>query len=44
MSPWKLSPKARLKPTSIHSMLITPIATKLWSIVETTFLVRTMPP
>jgi len=25
-------------------MLITPIVTKLWSIVETTFLVRTMPP
>ena len=39
-----LSPKARLKPTTIHSRLITPSATKLWSIVETTFLMRTMPP
>ena len=39
-----LSPKARLKPTTIHRMLMTAIATKLCSIVETTFFERTMPP
>ena len=44
ISPWTLSPNARLKPTTIHRMLITAIATKLCSMVETTFLVRTMPP
>ena len=44
INPWKLVPKARLKPTTIHSRLITPIATKLCSIVETTFFMRTMPP
>ncbi len=44
MTPWRLSPNARLNPTTIHRMLITAIATKLCSIVETTFLVRTIPP
>ena len=44
MMPPRLSPKARLNPTTIHRMLMTPIATKLCSIVDTTFLVRTMPP
>ena len=44
MTPWMLSPKARLNPTTIQRMLMTAIATKLWSIVETTFFVRTMPP
>ena len=43
-SPPRLSPKARLKPTTTHSRLMTPSATKLWSIVETTFFKRTMPP
>ena len=38
------SPKARLNPTSTQTMLITPSATTLWSIVETTFLNPTMPP
>ena len=38
------SPNARLKPTRTQSRLMTPSATTLWSIVETTFLKPTMPP
>ena len=44
MMPWMLSPNARLKPTTTHRMLMTAIATTLCSIVDTTFLVRTIPP
>ena len=44
MRPPMLSPKARLKPTTTQIRLITPSAMKLWSIVEMTFLMRTMPP
>ena len=44
MTPWTLSPNARLNPTTTHRMLMTAIATKLWSIVETTFFERTIPP
>ena len=39
-----LSPNARLKPTTTQTRLMTPSATTLWSIVETTFLKPTMPP
>ena len=39
-----LSPNARLKPTTTQTRLMTPSATTLWSIVETTFLKLTMPP
>ena len=38
------SPKARLKPTTIHTTLITPMAIKLWSMVEMMFLVSIIPP
>jgi hypothetical protein len=43
-APPRSSPNAILKPTTIHNTLITPIATKLWSIVEIMFLVSIMPP
>ena len=39
-----LSPNARLKPTTTQRTVMTPSATTLWSIVETTFLKLTMPP
>ena len=42
--PWMLSPKARLNPTTIQRIVMIPMATKLWNIVEMTFLVRTIPP
>ena len=44
MIPPKLSPKARLKPTTTHSREITPIEMKLCNMVEMTFLSRTIPP
>ena len=39
-----VSPNARLKPTTTQSMLITPMAMKLCSMVEITFLLFTIPP
>ena len=44
ITPPMSSPKARLKPTTYQSTLITPNATKLCSMVEITFLGLTMPP
>jgi hypothetical protein len=44
MKPPMESPKARLNPTTIQRMLMTPIAIKLWSIVEIIFFVSIMPP
>jgi hypothetical protein len=44
ITPPMSSPKARLKPTTTHTMLMTIIAIRLWSIVEMTFFLRTMPP
>jgi hypothetical protein len=41
--PLMLSPKQRLKPTAIQTRVITPNAMKLWSIVEMTFFVLTIP-
>jgi hypothetical protein len=43
-TPPMLSPKARLKPTKTQRRLITPRATMLCNIVETTFLKPTIPP
>jgi hypothetical protein len=37
ITPPRLSPNARLNPQTTHTMLMTPIAMKLWSIVEMTF-------
>lgn len=42
-SPPILSPKAILNPINTQRRLITPSATKLYSIVEITFLYLTMP-
>ncbi len=44
ITPPRLSPKARLKPTATQIRLMTPSATTLWSIVETTFFRLTIPP
>ena len=44
MTPPMESPNASEKPTTTHSTLTTPIAMKLCSIVEMTFLRCTMPP
>ncbi len=44
MNPPIESPNERLKPTTIYSTLITPMAIKLWSMVEIIFLVSIMPP
>ena len=44
MMPPMLVPKARLKPTTTQTRLMTPRATMLCSIVETTFLNPTIPP
>ena len=37
-------PKAKLKPITTHTTLITPIAIKLCSMVEMTFFLFTIPP
>ncbi len=44
ISPWMLSPKLRLNPTTTHSRLMTAMAMKLCISVDTTFFSRTMPP
>jgi hypothetical protein len=44
MKPPIESPNARLNPTTIHKILMMPMQTKLWSMVEITFLVLTIPP
>ena len=42
---WHMSlPKASPNPNTTHITLTNPITIKLWSIVEITFLGRTMPP
>ena len=42
--PPRLSPNARLKPTTIQSTLTTPSAMKHCSMVEMTFFAETIPP
>ena len=44
ITPPMLSPKANEKPTTYHRIEITPSAIKLWSMVEITLRLLTMPP
>lgn len=44
INPPQSSPKARLNPNTTQITLTTPMAMKLWRMVEMTFFFPTMPP